>query len=49
MQELIEAPLNADQLAVRYRALCADPIYANIPGKVELDVWGRFLMSPASN
>ena len=49
MQELIEAPLGADELAARYRALCADPCYANVPGKVELDVWGRLLMSPASN
>ncbi|HKU46974.1 MAG TPA: Uma2 family endonuclease [Burkholderiales bacterium] len=49
MQELIEAPLNADQLAARYRALCEDPCYANVPGKIELDVWGRLLMSPASN
>jgi Uma2 family endonuclease len=49
MQELIEAPLSAEQLAVRYRALCADPCYANVPGKIELDAWGRMVMSPASN
>lgn len=49
MQELIEAPLSADELVARYRALCADPCYANVPGKVELDVWGRLLMSPPSN
>lgn len=49
MHELIEAPLRADELAARYRALCADPCYANVPGKLELDVWGRLLMSPASN
>jgi len=49
MQELIEAPLSAYELAVRYRALCADPCYANIPGKIELDAWGRMVMSPASN
>jgi Uma2 family endonuclease len=49
MQELIEAPLSADELAVRYRALCDDPRYANVPGKVELDLWGRMVMSPASN
>jgi Uma2 family endonuclease len=23
--------------------------FANLPGKIELDVWGRILMSPASN
>ena len=49
MHELIEAPLSSEDLAARYRALCADPCYANVPGKIELDVWGRMVMSPASN
>lgn len=49
IQEVIEAPLSPDELAVRYRALCADPCYANVPGKIELDTWGRMVMSPASN
>ena len=31
---------------MRYRALCEDPMYADVPGKFELDVWGRVLMSP---
>jgi Uma2 family endonuclease len=48
-REVIEAPLSGEELAVKYRALCADPCYANVPGKIELDVWGRILMSPASN
>ena len=48
MQELIEAPLSAEELAARYRALCDDPSYANVPGKIELDVWGRMAMTPAS-
>lgn len=47
--EIIEAPLTQEQLGVRYRALCEDPCLANVPGKIELDVWGRMLMSPASN
>jgi Uma2 family endonuclease len=47
--EIIEAPLTQEALAIRYRELCADPLFANIPGKIELDVWGRILMSPASN
>jgi Uma2 family endonuclease len=47
--ELIEAPLSGDELGARYRAICEDPCYANVPGKIELDVWGRLLMSPASN
>jgi Uma2 family endonuclease len=48
VQELIEAPLSSEELAARYRALCDDPCYANVPGKIELDVWGRMLMTPAS-
>lgn len=24
-------------------------MYENVPGKIEIDVWGRLLMSPASN
>lgn len=34
---------------MRYRALVDDPIYANVPGKIELDAWGRLLMTPPSN
>ena len=49
MHELIEAPLSREDLAARYRALCDDLCYANVPGKIELDVWGRMVMSPASN
>ena len=46
MQELIEKPLSTEELAARYRAMCDDPCFANVPGKVELDVWGRVLMTP---
>ena len=46
-QELIEKPLSSDELAARYRAMCDDLCFANVPGKIELDVWGRVLMSPA--
>ena len=46
MQEIVDAPLSSDQLAIQYRRLCDDPCFANIPGKIELDVWGRVLMSP---
>ena len=48
VHELIEAPLSRDELAMRYRALCDDPCYASVPGKIELDVWGRLLMTPPS-
>jgi len=49
LREVIEAPLSGEELAVRYRALCDDPRFGNLPGKIELDSWGRILMSPASN
>jgi Uma2 family endonuclease len=45
-QEVIERPLTREELAERYRALCDDPLYADVPGKFELSVWGRVLMSP---
>ena len=44
--ELIEVPLSSEDLGLRYRALCEDPLYAGVPGKFEIDVWGRVLMSP---
>jgi Uma2 family endonuclease len=46
MHELIEAPLSSEDLAARYRALCDDPCYTNVPGKIELDAWGRMVMTP---
>ena len=48
IQDVIEAPLSTEELAMRYRALCDDPCYANVPGKIELDPWGRMVMTPAS-
>lgn len=48
MHEIIEAPLSGDELASRYRAMCEDPVYEKVPGKVELDRWGRILMTPAA-
>lgn len=49
LREVIEAPLSGEELAVRYRSLCEDPRFEDLPGKIELDSWGRILMSPASN
>lgn len=47
--EVLDKPLSRAELADRFRLLCADPRFANLPGKLELDVWGRMLMSPATN
>lgn len=45
--EMIEAPLAPDQLAMRWRALCTDPTFDDVAGKIELTEWGEILMSPA--
>lgn len=44
--ESIEAPLAPDQLARRWQALCADPTFEDVAGKIELTEWGEILMSP---
>ena len=42
----IEAPLAPDELARRWQALCADPTFEDVAGKIELTEWGEILMSP---
>ena len=49
VREVIEAPLTYEALAERYRELYGDSRFENLPGKIELDSWGRIPMSPASN
>lgn len=44
--EMIEAPLAPDQLARRWQALCIDPTFDDVAGKIELTEWGEILMSP---
>jgi Uma2 family endonuclease len=44
--EMIEAPLAPGQLARRWQALCADPTFEDVAGKIELTEWGEILMSP---
>ena len=46
--EIIEKPLTREELGSMYERMCEDPYFANIPGKIELDTWGRIVMSPAS-
>ena len=43
---LIEAPLARDQLAGRWRELCADPTFEDLAAKIELTEWGEILTSP---
>lgn len=48
--EVLDHPLNDEALGEMYRRICDDPLYANMPGKVEIDIWGRMVLrSPASN
>lgn len=42
--ETIEAPLAPEQLASRWRAMCADPTFEDIAAKIELTEWGEILM-----
>jgi Uma2 family endonuclease len=44
--EAIEAPLAPLELAQRWRALCDDPTFEDVAGKIELTEWGEILMSP---
>lgn len=44
--EMIEAPLTPPQLKARWQALCEDPTFDDVAGKIELTEWGEILMSP---
>lgn len=44
--EVIETPLDREQLARRWQALCADPSFEDLAAKIELTEWGEILMSP---
>jgi len=44
--DTLETPLSPADLARRWRAMCADPLFEDIPGKIELTEWGEILMSP---
>jgi Uma2 family endonuclease len=47
--ELIEEPLESEQLAEKFRGMCNDRRFENLQGKLELDSWGRILLTPADN
>lgn len=45
--DVLQAPLDAGQLAQRWKEMLADPALARVAAKVELDAWGRIIvMSP---
>jgi Uma2 family endonuclease len=47
-EEVIDAPLNRQQLTARWQALCADPSFEDLAAKIELTEWGEILMRPVS-
>jgi len=44
--DTLETPLSPADLARRWQAMCADPLFEDIPGKIELTEWGEILRSP---
>jgi Uma2 family endonuclease len=48
MSEVIEHALNAEALSQRWREILDDPRLANFAGKIDLDCWGRIIMSPVN-
>jgi len=43
---VIEVPLAPEELAHRWKAVCADPTFEDIAAKIELTEWGEILLSP---
>lgn len=48
MSEVIEHALDAEALSQRWREILDDPRLAEFIGKVDLDCWGRIIMSPVN-
>ena len=46
MVDVIEVPLSPLELSERWRRMCVDPTFEDIPGKIEITQWGEILMSP---
>lgn len=48
MLEVIEHALDAQALSQRWREILNDPRLTDFVGKIDLDCWGRIIMSPVS-
>ena len=46
MVDVIEVPLSPLELSERWRRMCVDPTFEDVPGKIELTQWGEILISP---
>ena len=41
IREALDAPLAPLELAERWQALAADPVFEDVAGKVEMSEWGE--------
>jgi Uma2 family endonuclease len=48
MSEVIEHALDAKALSERWREVVSDPRLTDFVGKIDLDCWGRIIMSPVN-
>ena len=46
MVDVIEVPLSPLELSERWRRMCVDPTFEDVPGKIEITQWGEILISP---
>jgi hypothetical protein len=43
-EEVIDAPLDRQQIVARWQALCADPGFEDLSAEIQLTEWGEILM-----
>jgi Uma2 family endonuclease len=46
--EVVEHPLDTEVLSRRWREILDDPRFANFAGKIDLDRWGRMIVTPVN-
>ena len=46
MLDVIDVPLSPLQLSDRWRRMCVDPTFEDVPGKIELTQWGEIPFEP---
>jgi Uma2 family endonuclease len=46
--EVVEHPLDTEALSRRWREILDDPRFANFAGKIDLDRWGRMIVTPVN-
>ena len=48
LSEVVEHPLDAAALSKRWREILDDPRFADFAGKIDLDRWGRMIVTPVN-